>query len=386
MTETATSPWPLATDRARRIIAWPRWERARGLASVLRLAQEAGAFDHGDVCLCLRLDPAIDPPTEKAMEALSAAIGEVLPADGDAQLLLVNEAISEIDWPRLGAAVVAAVGSSKERDPSRLRFLRALDRPVLTRSSGLKSFLDDDQLLTRAEASEETHPEIRDRAPEHPGFATTERFIEEPWCLARLRGTRVVLDVGNAHAGKSYLQKLASLHIPDLYGIDLSPIAPMLMTDHTGRQRPLLTAVQGDIRQTDFPSDFFDAITCISTIEHVGMDNRHYGVKDAPSTDRCDRAAIVEMCRITKPRGRLLLTVPFGTFQNHGWFVQYDMTYLVQLISTSGYDVSEMHFFKYRNGWSECFAYELKSTGYATNGALAAAGLACIELQKPLRS
>lgn len=214
------------------------------------------------------------------------------------------------------------------------------------------------------------------------GFNTTERFIEVPWCLNRHGGAQRVLDVGYAHADVQYLEKLASLNIPELHGIDLAPVKHITITDPSGVTRPLLTPVQADIRHTPYESDFFDLILCISTIEHVGLDNEGYQSSRSPFTPQGDVDALREMFRITKPRGRLLMTMPFGKFQYFGWFVQYDMDRLVRLLAATDYHVNEMHFFRYRNGWHECYAHELKDVTYQSNGAPGAAGLVCVELEK----
>jgi hypothetical protein len=91
------------------------------------------------------------------------------------------------------------------------------------------------------------------------------------------------------------------------------------------------------------------------------------------------------MHRITKPGGRVLLTVPFGRYQNHGWFQQYDLTRLIRLLAAADFAVAELEFFRYQNGWSECLPRDLRDTGYGDNGARAGAGLACVHLIKPPR-
>ena len=57
----AVAPLPLHTDRPQRVVAWPSWEDP---ADVQRMLRDFGPALGGreDVCLCLRLDPATDPP------------------------------------------------------------------------------------------------------------------------------------------------------------------------------------------------------------------------------------------------------------------------------------------------------------------------------------
>lgn len=215
------------------------------------------------------------------------------------------------------------------------------------------------------------------------GFGTTERFVEIPWCLNRRGGANRVLDIGYANADNSYLQGLANLQIPELYGFDLAPVKHISVTLPDGSVKPLLTPVQGDIRQTSFSDNFFDLIYCISTIEHIGMDNTGYRPASQDTRSTCgDFETFKELCRIAKVGGRLLLTVPFGKYQNHGWFQQYDMDRLMRLCTSTDFEIVEAHFFGYQNGWNEVHAYTLKDVGYQSNGAVNAAGLACIELKK----
>jgi len=65
-----------------------------------------------------------------------------------------------------------------------------------------------------------------------------------------------------------------------------------------------ITFHQGNLLQLPFPSDSFDAITCISVIEHVGMGR--YG--DEANIASGDEIAMREMMRILKPKGRLVVT------------------------------------------------------------------------------
>jgi len=45
----------------------------------------------------------------------------------------------------------------------------------------------------------------------------------------------------------------------------------------------------------------------------------------AGTTTEQDTAAVAEMVRITKPRGKIIVTVPFGKSVDYGGFVQYDI-------------------------------------------------------------
>lgn len=207
--------------------------------------------------------------------------------------------------------------------------------------------------------------------PHAPG--STERAIEIKWALARHEGGGRVLEVGCSWADENpeYIEGLKALNIAELHGIDIS-----------SKPAPDFIKRTADIRASGYPSGFFDVIFCISTIEHVGRDNaRHYSpVAELPAEEEPDRAALVEMLRITKPAGKILVTVPFGKFQDHGWFINYDAASIARLFR----DIPKSEeYFKYTSeGWIPCEPNEISGTGYGENGAPAAAGLACFEIIK----
>src|SRR5205085_247297 len=79
-------------------------------------------------------------------------------------------------------------------------------------------------------------------------------------------------------------------------------------------------AVQADLRRAPFREGAFDVVLCISTLEHVGRDNRRYGLGAAEVVPRTAMLqAARELGRLVAPGGYLLLTVPFGKAADHGW-------------------------------------------------------------------
>ena len=136
------------------------------------------------------------------------------------------------------------------------------------------------------------------KAPE----GINERSHEVPWILneaERILEKGKLLDVG------SYLTSLPDtltqigfqvtaldLRIPDL------------------KMSPNINFIAGDIRNTSILDKSFDQVTCISTIEHIGIKGR-YGVITADKDG--DIKAMNEICRLLKTRGTLLLTIPVGS-------------------------------------------------------------------------
>lgn len=70
---------------------------------------------------------------------------------------------------------------------------------------------------------------------------------------------------------------------------------------------PNLEFVQGDLRNLDLPKNYFNAVIAISTIEHSGM-----GAYQDKVSKNGDKQAIQKIHDLLKPKGVILVTVPFG--------------------------------------------------------------------------
>jgi len=138
-------------------------------------------------------------------------------------------------------------------------------------------------------------PALRDKV--HV-VSITERLIEYPFIHENIpfNGRSNILDVGSGSttlpfelAGKGY--KVWAFDLKTQY--------------RKGLRHERLTFVEGDIRQTNFPRAFFDIVTAVSSIEHIGFDGDSINPQG-------DKKALQELARILKPGGKLLMTVPFG--------------------------------------------------------------------------
>jgi SAM-dependent methyltransferase len=127
---------------------------------------------------------------------------------------------------------------------------------------------------------------------------TNERIVEVPYALRALSRVPVggrVLDVGASESSVSL--SLASLGY-DTVALDLNPYR----FSHPG-----LEPVAAKLEAWEPASDF-DAILCISTIEHVGLG--WYG--EEPEPEGADRRALDRLGTWLKPDGVIVLTVPYG--------------------------------------------------------------------------
>jgi SAM-dependent methyltransferase len=206
-----------------------------------------------------------------------------------------------------------------------------------------------------------------------PTRGTSERVVEVPWVLARidLSGSSEVLDTGSAfapHAYRRLLRRLAArcrLHLVDLVDCDV----------------PGASASRADIRALPFETDRFDFVTCISTLEHIGLDNRQYGIDGQRDHDAGDLVALRELGRVLRPGGSLLVTVPSGVDADHGSFRQYSPATWRSLVGAAGLVHRELDFFAAapETGWQAVGPEGVAGQRYGV-GAPTAAGLICAHL------
>ncbi len=189
-------------------------------------------------------------------------------------------------------------GQLKGLSPDYFVRCNRLLRPLMDRVDGQEVW-SDDLLLT-------------------PGLAEmSERVVEYPRVLAFLkeeaRAERVqLLDVGcvlNNNIMNPYLPAIVNFLgflNPSLESLKINMAAGYFLSD---------------IRKPIFPDRVtFDVITCMSTLEHVGMDNTRYGgdpqeYRDGDQVESFAIAAVKGVSAFVKPGGSLFITVPFGPFE-----------------------------------------------------------------------
>jgi SAM-dependent methyltransferase len=191
-----------------------------------------------------------------------------------------------------------------------------------------------------------------------------ERVVEYPWLFDRMvaldRSDARILDAGSVLNHKRVLKLWRdAVH---------SPVSMVTLsyegTAHVSNDARYEFA---DLRQLPYRDEWFSAVLCISTIEHVGMDNTIYGGPAAPTIDPTEGAgqAMQELYRVTAPGGTLLLSVPFGVRSNRGWLRVFDSDDLARLTADPDWAHVRSRFFRaMAYGWRECSRGDARTAGY----------------------
>ncbi len=223
--------------------------------------------------------------------------------------------------------------------------------------------------------------------PKNYGAKLDERIVEYPWVLSQIQpSAEYILDAGST-LNQSFILKHPTFKARKLVIYNL---APESMT-----KSPNVSYIFGDLRNTILKDNLFDWITCISVLEHIGMNNTLIYTNDLNHSHiRTDAflEAISEFKRLLKPDGSLLMTVPYGQYQNLGWLQQFNKNHLEQIIHTFQPSQSEITYYRYtKEGWvlsQELACQSAKynnvhdKTSYDPQGALAAEAIACLRLVK----
>ncbi|MEG4542030.1 hypothetical protein QUB64_04630, partial [Microcoleus sp. Aus8_D2] len=149
----------------------------------------------------------------------------------------------------------------------------------------------------------------------------TERTVEVPTAfdfLASLDKKDRILEVGNVLA---YYENALSEHT----GIIRRKIVDKFENELGVDNEDLM-----DLRS----AEKFDAVVCISTVEHIGQQEEPSGTYGEHIENRDLEAplkAIAKIYDLLDVGGKALITVPFGTLTDGDWYIQFSGQYLAQL-------------------------------------------------------
>ena len=203
------------------------------------------------------------------------------------------------------------------------------------------------------------------------GAGFDERVVEYPWALARIDGDDMLLDVGSTLNNETMIPLVCKRYRRIVF---LNPFR-----DDSHRSRAAgVRYVRADARRPALRNGFA-LLTCLSTLEHVGCDNTRYGGTAGDGADEGRAAAMRSLRELLRPGGRLLLTVPFGRSEDHGWFRQLDAAALRDAVAAFAPSHQMATYYLHDAGWREVTARDCAGASYG-DGVPGARAVACVEL------
>jgi SAM-dependent methyltransferase len=191
-----------------------------------------------------------------------------------------------------------------------------------------------------------------------------ERVVEYPWALHRLASRRTpdtrILDAGSVLNHEKILAFCRRQGLSPLSIVTLKYEGHAQVSDDVRYEF-------ADLRDLPYRDGWFESVVCLSTLEHVGMNNALYGDasarSDRPSNEVAD--AMRELRRVTRTGGVMLVSVPFGKKADHGWWRILDADDLEELQSSGGWSVDEVRVVRATQaGWRESSISDARDAGY----------------------
>ncbi|MDR2507173.1 MAG: hypothetical protein LBD67_04150 [Candidatus Accumulibacter sp.] len=148
------------------------------------------------------------------------------------------------------------------------------------------------------------------------GYRIDERIVEYPWFFERLPDLPGLLFDAGSVLNHAILLDHPKLTTKKLFISTLSP-------EKTAFWHKGISYIYEDIRKTHLRPGIFDWVVCLSTLEHVGMDNTYLYTNEADKNEFTPETAfqfLGVLRALLKDSGTLYLSVPYGKYANHGWF------------------------------------------------------------------
>ncbi len=184
--------------------------------------------------------------------------------------------------------------------------------------------------------------------PKQYGEFLDERVVEYPWFISRVsQGNGKLLDAGSI-LNFGYILQHPKLKEKDIAIVTLEPEANCYWQDR-------ISYLFADLRELPLKDDWFDEVVSLSTLEHIGMDNSIYSLnpewREKKTFDFLK--AVSELKRVTKPGGKVYITVPYGKSTDFGWYQQFNAEMIDRMMDTFAPDkVIETYYCYESGGWS----------------------------------
>jgi SAM-dependent methyltransferase len=197
--------------------------------------------------------------------------------------------------------------------------------------------------------------------PQGYGVGVDERCIEYPWLIAHLHdGPGVLLDAGST-LNHDFILAHPIFQRKIIHILTLAP-------ERNCFWQKGISYLFHDLRDIPVRDDYYDTITCVSTLEHVGCDNMHFTGKENHRENNLEDFlfAMKELSRILKPGGTLFLTIPFGIYRCFGSFQQFDRNCLQRAIEAfrEAGEITEVFYRYTANGWNVAGASDCAECEY----------------------
>ncbi len=187
--------------------------------------------------------------------------------------------------------------------------------------------------------------------PKGYGKGLDERVVEYPWIFPLLVDSNgPVLDAGSVLNFESIVRH-PQVKAPQLTIAGLAVERQNFYAEGVSYQFC-------DLRDLPFRDGWFSTTLCVSTLEHVGMNNEIYGHEDETTQPRREGRgshlqAVAELMRVTRPGGTIAITVPVGRYEDHGFFQQFNRPMIDELLAALGrFGTVTERYFRYRpDGW-----------------------------------
>lgn len=209
------------------------------------------------------------------------------------------------------------------------------------------------------------------------GSGLDERIVELPWVVEKAKGSPLILDAGSALNHEVVLRHLSDsrVYIVTLY--------PEQHRDDTG-----VSYLYEDLRALSFKDDHFDCVASVSTVEHIGLETSGYKgetvLRDRDTVQGNHLTALLEMKRVVKPGGQVLISAPFGRHALHqGQWQVFDAAMVLEMVQLFAPTSHELLFYRYaEHYWQSCSARECADAVYRGNGSPAAGAVFLLQLIK----